>query len=306
MKKEYKERLFDRTDLDVGFKSIFAKLKSEYEDAYESIDTEEKEEIAKIEEIFSQKRKNVEKREIKITNELKSYLKTVEEYSTFKIEKNDNDIMDILVDIVSLYKGEQYECMFIKNKGRIDEDLIMYPVRMDIIDGMTIEDYLIEDGIILSFIDDMFVRENKINFYELNVNGTNHSDLIINDLETMELRVSKNSKRHSFILEFINFVVKYRIEKKSNDINFVELKRLEQAFIYSKKEEIDALNRKRSQEEREELERKIEKRDALLDNYIDNNFDIIDELPSEVALGNIYSSKVLRKLIESYEETSCE
>ena len=75
MKKEYNERLFDRTDLDVGFKSIFAKLKSEYEDAYQSIDTEEKEEIAKIEEVFSQKRKNVEKREIKITNELKSYLK---------------------------------------------------------------------------------------------------------------------------------------------------------------------------------------------------------------------------------------
>ena len=306
MKREYKEKLFDRTDLDVSFKSVFSKLKAEYEDAYESIDAEEQAEIAKIEKAFAEKRKNVEKREIKITNELKTYLEAVEKYSTFKIQKNDNDIMDILVDIVSLYKGEQYECSFIKTKGRIDEDLLMYPARMDIVDGANIEDYLIEDGIILSFIDDMLVRENKINFYELNVHGTNHSDLIINDLETMELRVSKNLKRHSFILEFINFVVKYRIEKKSNDISFVELKRLEQAFIYSKKEEIDALNRKRSQEEREELERKIEKRDALLDNYIDNNFDIIDELPSEVALGNIYSTKVLRKLIESYEETSCE
>ena len=306
MKREYKEKLFDRTDLDVSFKSVFSKLKAEYEDAYESIDAEEQAEIAKIEKAFAEKRKNVEKREIKITNELKTYLEAVEKYSTFKIQKNDNDIMDILVDIVSLYKGEQYECMFIKNKGRIDEDLIMYPVRMDIIDGMTIEDYLIEDGIILSFIDDMFVRENKINFYELNVHGTNHSDLIINDLETMELRVSENSKRHSFILEFINFVVKYRIEKNSNDISFVELKRLEQAFICSKIEEIESLNRKRSQEEREELERKIEERDALLDDYVNNNFDIIDELPSEVALGNIYSAKVLKKLIESCDETSSE
>ena len=71
------------------------------------------------------------------------------------------------------------------------------------------------------------------------------------------------------------------------------------------KEEIDALNRKRSQAEREELEKKIEERDALLDKYIDDNFDILNELPSEVALGNVSSPKVLKKLIEANNET-CE
>ena len=212
--------------------------------------------------------------------------------------------MDILVDIVSLYKGEQYDCMFFYNEERGQDDLILYPERINITYEKNLSD-LIEDGIVLSFADDYLIKDNKINFYELDIDGANHSKLIINDLRPMNLLISNNSKKHKFILEFIDLVVKYRMEKQSDDISFVELKRLEQAFIYSKKEEIDALNRKRSQAEREELEKKIEERDALLDKYIDDNFDVIDELSSEVALGNVSSPKVLRKLIEAYNET-CE
>jgi len=303
MNKQMKEKLFNRIDLNVGFHEIFNILKEEFEESYESIDTAEKSEIFKIKKDFDKKRKQVESREKRITNELKTYLKNIEKYSTFNITK-DNDIMDILVDIVSLYKGEQYDCMFFYNEKRGQDDLIFYPERINITYEKNLSD-LIEDGIVLSFADDYLIKDNKINFYELDIDGANLSKLIINDLRPMNLLISNNSKKHTFILEFIDLVVKYRMEKQTDDISFVELKRLEQAFIYSKKEEIDALNRKRSQEEREELEKKIEEREALLDKYIDDNFDVIDELPSEVALGNVTSGRVLKKLIETYNET-CE
>lgn len=303
MNKQMKEKLFNRTDLNVGFHEIFNSLQEEFEKSYESIDTAEKSEIFKIKKDFDKKRKQVESREKRITNELKTYLKNIEKYSTFNIIK-DNDIMDILVDIVSLYKGEQYDCMFFYNEKRAQDDLIFYPERINITYEKNLSD-LIEDGIVLSFADDYLIKDNKINFYELDIDGANLSKLIINDLRPMNLLISNNSKTNKFILEFINLVVKYRMEKQSDDISFVELKRLEQAFICSKQTEIEALNRKRSQEERDELEKKIQERDALLDKYIDDNFDVIDELPSEVALGNVTSGKVLRKLIEKYNET-CE
>ena len=172
---------------------------------------------------------------------------------------------------------------------------MIYPKEMDIEYEENIDD-LIDSGIVLDFEAD-YSGDDKINFYEADTKGTMFDSMYLG------FKTSDNSKKHIFILEFIDLVVKYRMEKQSDDISFIELKRLEQAFIYSKKEEIDALNRKRSQAEREELEKKIEERDALLDKYIDDNFDVIDELPSEVALGNVSSPKVLRKLIEANKET---
>lgn len=304
MNKKDKERLFGSINLEEGFKEVLNDITNDFDEKYERIRTAEQVEIDNIKGKYNEKKKKHHSREKRISNQLKAYLKDVEKYSTFKISMSDNNnIMGILIDIVSLYKGEQYECNFVTNPKTNLVSLIINPESMDMLDDIEI-DKLIDDDIILDFTYDLNYGNEEITFYELHNLSIATETLSTNSMTTEYFNISGNSEEHEYILEFIDLVIKYRMEKQSDDISFVELKRLEQAFIYSKKEEIDALNRKRSQEEREELEKKIEERDALLDKYIDDNFDVIDELPSEVALGNVSSPKVLRKLIEANNEAS--
>jgi len=298
MNKKQIKTLYNTGNLQDGFNVLYQEVKNDFSYKSSIIDNDEEIAYADLRDKFAKKREELEKKEQAMYEELKEYLKTVEKYSTFPIEPMSYEcIMDILTDIISLYKGQEYEWDFIKKSNGTLDYLMAYPRLMNIEDVENV-DNLINDGIVFDFDSD-YSGDEEINFYEAYTDGS------ISETNFIHFKLSDNSKKHAFILEFIDLVVKYRMEKKSDDISFVELKRLEQAFIYSKKEEIDALNRKRSQDEREELEKKIEERDALLDKYIDDNFDVIDEFPSEVALGDVTSAKVLRKLIETYNET-CE
>ena len=298
MNKKQIEKLYKGANLADGFDTLLEEVINDYKVKYDKIDNEEKLAYEMVEEKFTKKRDNLEEKEEKLTKELKDYLKKVEKYSTFELDAlGGESIMDILTDIITLFKGREYDWGFFKKSNGTLNYLMIFPKEMDIEYEENIDE-LIDAGIVLDFDTD-YLGDDKINFYEAETNGTLSESLLLG------FKTSDNSKKHEYILEFIDLVVKYRMEKQSDDISFIELKRLEQAFIYSKTEEIAALNRKRSQEEREELEQKIQERDALLDNYIYDNFDIIGELPSEVALGNVSSGKVLKKLIEKYNET-CE
>jgi len=299
MNKKQMEKLYNNGNLSDGFNTLLKELIIDFENKYSNLSLGEKLAIEDVKKEYSVKRKVIEKKEEGITKKLKEYLKMIEKYSTFELDiLGGESIMDILTDITSLFKGEQYDWGYAQNINRNQEYLMVYPVRFDDIDFLTNTEELIKEGTILDFhVDDL--GDDRINFYAADTKGSLFASMSIG------FKTSDNSKKHAFILEFIDLVVKYRMEKKSDDISFIELKRLEQAFIYSKHNEIDALNRKRAQDEREELEKRIEERDALLDKYIEDNFDIIDELPSEVALGNVTSAKVLKKLIEKYNET-CE
>lgn len=301
MNKKDKERLFNSINLEEGFKEVLNDITNEFDAKYERIRTAEQVEIDNIKRKFAEKKKKHHSREKRISNELKAYLKDVEKYSTFKILKYDNNIMDILVDIVSLYKGEQYEYNFITDPETKMVSLIINPETMDISDDIEIDE-LVDEDIVLDFTYDLNYGNEEITFYTLNNLSISTELLSTNSMSTEYFDISSNSEEHKYILEFINLMVKYRMEKKNDDISFVELKRLEQAFIYSKKEEIEELNRKRSQEEREELEKKIKSREALLDDYINDNIDDYEEVQEMINLGDVRTGRVLKKLIERIDE----
>lgn len=305
MNKQDKEKLFNCKDLTVGFNNVLNSLITEYEDYYERLKKSENEAISNIEKQFSEKRKAAETREERITSELKSYLKDLVRYSTFKIDSlEDFNMLDILTDIISVYRGEKYRCSFIKDTEKDICNLLIYPEYMKISYKTDIKEML-EKGVVFSFRDDYIVMDNVLNFYKLFQNGVDFSSSFsINELQDIVLTFSENCNKHDFILEFITLVVKYRMENKRDEITYAELKRLEQIFILENREKIKEINAERARNERNDLEYKITSRNLFLTKYFYDNLDNNEEIQDKIKSSDNTSGKMLKKLIEKYNETS--
>lgn len=287
MKKSTKDQLYSELGLQSSFDNALKKIKDEFSSNYTKLNEAEQLAHEEIELEYSKKRESLEKKEKKITDELREYLKNVEKYSTFKLASNVSNILDILAEITSLYKGEDYVVETLKIKSY--DYLVIQPKTLEIVIQEKEFLKLVDEGIILSFWNDQL--DDEVSFYEADSLGT------IFESQPIQLRVSDNSLKHKFILDFIDLVVKYRFEKKTDEISFFELKKLQQLFIYEKREEIIAIQNEKAQSERNALEKKILDRKNLLEK-------ITGYSKVEINSGNKLSSgKMLRKLIETYNET---
>jgi len=290
MKKSTKDQLYSELGLQSSFDNVLKKIKDEFSSNYTKLNEAEQLAHEKIELEYSKKRESLEKKEKKITDELREYLKNVEKYSTFKLASNVSNILDILAEITSLYKGEDYVVDTLKIKSY--DYLVIQPKTLEIVIQEKEFLKLVDEGIILSFWNDQ-LDDDEVSFYEADSLGT------IFESQPIQLRVSDNSLKHKFLLDFIDLVVKYRFEKKTDEISSFELKKLQQLFIYEKREEIIAIQNEKAQSERNALEKKISDRKNLLEKI--TGYSKVDEINS----GNKLSSgKMLRKLIETYNETS--
>lgn len=289
MKKSTKDQLYSELGLQSSFDNVLKKIKDEFSSNYTKLNEAEQLAHEEIELEYSKKRESLEKKEKKITDELREYLKNVEKYSTFKLASNVSNILDILAEITSLYKGEDYVVETLKIKSY--DYLVIQPKTLEIVIQEKEFLKLVDEGIILSFWNDQ-LDDDEVSFYEADSLGT------IFESQPIQLRVSDNSLKHKFILDFIDLVVKYRFEKKTDEISSFELKKLQQLFIYEKREEIIAIQNEKAQSERNALEKKISDRKNLLEKI--TGYSKVDEINS----GNKLSSgKMLRKLIETYNET---
>ncbi len=166
-----------------------------------------------------------------IIEEIHSQCKIIEQYSTFNIK----DISNILASLISIYESESFlvENLSYKVKGALFNDalLIINKKKYEHLSSKFVIqekdiNILVKNGFAIKLLKDFSKSQfpTKISFYKADSMG--------------RINQKVNFRSFTYIRDFMEYVINYRIENNLDEISFDELEMLRNEFINFNIEEI--------------------------------------------------------------------
>lgn len=184
-------------------------------------------------------------------NEIYNQCKLIEKYSTFNVK----DIGKILASLMSIYEAENYlvKTISYKIKGALFND-IMLIINEKKFEQLTAKNeiqesqinIIVKNGFALKLLEDFSENQfpKKISIYEADPMG----------------RVNQNVNFRSFtyVKNFIEYVINYRIENNLENISFEDLEMLRNQFIKCNLEQIKEYHDYLDEKKRAEFETSLQ------------------------------------------------
>lgn len=206
--------------------------------------------IAEINDKYKEKEITLNEKVKKCNEDIQIQYKKIEDYSTF----NEYEISKVFRDLITIFEGEEYiyqsdvSCFSERNyRYHNNPNIIIVNNESDNFLRYSKEelDFLVKKGKALIVNQNSSKRDNpKIKFYELNKKG--------------DLKQLFHFKKFSYLRDYLNIVIAYKIDNKLENISKEELYKLMIQFINLHLSEIEENYKKREAEERQEMETIIE------------------------------------------------
>lgn len=144
--------------------------------------------------------------------EMEWNIKSIEKYSTFKID----DIGLVLIDLFLLFKGNSYEFSITTTHDSL----------------IGINSYYLDNGEEKVELAKLYWKNDQIiQFYKSENNFSKKSILV----------TTHPIMKNQFVKSFITYVIEYRIKNKVNDISLSTLKKLLKEFVIDRHKEIEII-----------------------------------------------------------------